>query len=290
MSKQQSSKKTRPAQEQELPGSQAEMRPAPKVVPDGYKAAGKLAGKRAIITGADSGIGRSVAVLFAKEGADVAVIYLKADEDARKTQQLVEAEGRKCVLIAGDVGDEAFCKSAVEKARDELGGIDLLVNNAAEQHPEKDFQEVDAAQVERTFRTNIFGYFNVTRAALPHLPDGAAIVNTCSVTAFKGSGGLVDYASTKGAIVAFTRSLSQNEGVVKRKIRVNSVAPGPVWTPLIPATFDADKVAEFGHDTYLKRPAEPGEIATSYVFLASDDAVFYTGQTLHPNGGTVVGG
>ncbi len=278
-----------PPQTQQMPGSQAEMRPQPKNVPDGYRAAGKLAGKRAIITGADSGIGRAVAVLFAMEGADVAAMYLKADADAAETKRLVEAEGRKCLLIAGDVGDEAFAKQAVEKAKTELGGIDILVNNAAWQHPEQDFLELDAAQVEKTFRTNILGYFNMARAALPHLGEGGSILNTCSVLAFKGSGSLIDYSSTKGAIVSFTRALSQNEGVRERKIRVNSVAPGPVWTPLIPASFPADKVAAFGNDTHLKRPAQPGEIATSFVFLASADGIFFTGQTLHPNGGTVVG-
>ena len=277
-------KTPQPAQSQSgLPGSQAEMHPEPQNVPDGYRAGGKLEGKATIVTGADSGIGRAVAVLYAKEGADVAVMYLSETEDAEKTKKLVEAEGRKCILIAGDVGDKSFCESAVKRTLEAFGKLDVLVNNAAEQHPEKDFVDITQEHLEKTFRTNIFGYFYMAQAAVPHLPEGGSIVNTCSVTAFRGAAKEVDYSSTKGAIVAFTRALSKN--LQDKKIRVNSVAPGPVWTPLIPATFPADKVAEFGNDTHMKRAAQPGEIATAYVFLASADGVFYTGQTLHPNGG-----
>ena len=280
---------------QDKPGSQAKMggapgtdRREPVVVPESYKAAGKLAGKKAIITGGDSGIGRSVAVMFAMEGADVAIVYDKADDDAEKTRQMVEQHGRKCVLCKGDVGDESFCQQAVDKAVKELGGLNVLVNNAAEQHPRKEITDLPAEQLERTFRTNIFGYFFMAKAAVPHLGEGDSIINTCSVTAFKGMKVLLDYSSTKGAIVAFTRSLAEN--LKDKKIRVNSVAPGPVWTPLIPSTFPGDKVEEFGTDTTWGRPAEPGEIATSFVFLASDDGVFFSGQTLHPNGGTIVAG
>ena len=288
MSDSSESKKPQPAQSQPgLPGSEAEMDPPPQYVPDGYKAAGKLAGRAAIVTGGDSGIGRAVAVLFAKEGADVAIVYLSEGEDAEKTKKLVEAEGRKCLAIAGDVGDKSFCESAVKQAVDAFGRLDVLVNNAAEQHQVKDFVDIPPEQLEKTFRTNIFGYFYMAQSAVPHLPEGGSIVNTCSVTAFRGSKKLVDYSSTKGAIVAFTRALSKN--LEDRKIRVNSVAPGPVWTPLIPASFPPEQVAKFGNDTHLKRPAQPGEIATAYVFLASDDGVFYTGQTMHPNGGELVG-
>ncbi len=274
--------------DQAKPGDQDRMSPEPQVVPDGYQGAGKLQGKVALITGGDSGIGRSVAVLFAMEGADVAINYDKNDSDANDTKAMVEQHGRKCLLLKGDVGDESFCKSAVEKTVSELGGLNILVNNAAEQHPQKTITDITEEQLTRTFRTNIFGYFFMAKAAVPHLKEGDSILNTCSVTAFKGMPVLLDYASTKGAIVAFTRSLAEN--LKDKKIRVNSVAPGPVWTPLIPSTFPPDKVDSFGESTTWERPAEPGEIATSYVFLASRDGLFFSGQTLHPNGGTIVAG
>lgn len=263
------------------------MTPPPQVA-EQYKAAGKLAGKRAVITGGDSGIGRSVAVLFAKEGADVAVVYLNEHEDAQETQRLVQREGRRCELISGDVGEESFCRQAVEQAVQRLGGLDILVNNAAEQHPQEGIEKIAEEQLVRTFRTNIFGHFFMVKAALPHLREGSAIIGTASITAYKGAPELLDYSSTKGAIVAFTRSLSQ--ALAEKKIRVNAVAPGPIWTPLIPSTFSADEVAKFGQDTPLKRPGQPEEVATCYVFLAGSDSSYMTGQVLHPNGGSIVNG
>jgi NAD(P)-dependent dehydrogenase (short-subunit alcohol dehydrogenase family) len=264
------------------------MDPKPRAEMRDYRAAGKLAGKVALISGGDSGIGRAVAIGFAKEGADVAILYLDEHDDAHSTRGLVEEAGRRCMTIAGDIGDEAFCRDAVRQVLDAFGRLELLVNNAAEQHPQDRLEDISAAQMERTFKTNIFGMFHLTKAALAHLPDGGAIVNTTSVTAYRGSPHLIDYASTKGAIVAFTRSLAGN--LKQRRIRVNAVAPGPVWTPLIPASFPADKVESFGEDTYLGRPLEPDEIAPCYIFLASDQGIAMTGQVLHPNGGEIVGG
>ena len=263
-----------PQHQDQQPGLETEMTPAPAFEGAAYRGSGKLTGKVALITGGDSGIGRAVAVHYAKEGADVAIVYLNEDEDAEETKRQVEQEGRRCLTIAGNVGDESFCQKAVEQTVAELGHLNVLVNNAAE-------------QLERTFRTNIFGMFFMTKAVLKHLHEGSTIVNSCSVTAFRGSGSLLDYAATKGAIVAFTRSLAQQ--LAEKKIRVNSVAPGPVWTPLIPSTFSEEKVASFGQDVLMKRPGQPEEIAPSYVFLASSDGSFFTGQTLHPNGGDIVG-
>ncbi|TDH59976.1 SDR family oxidoreductase [Dankookia rubra] len=271
------------------PGTEAEMRPQPQDRMEHWKPSGKLTGKTALVTGGDSGIGRAVAIGFAKEGADVAVLYLDEHEDAAETKRHVEAAGRKCVTIAGDVGDAAFVKQAVDQAATALGGrIDILVNNAAEQHVCEDFAEIPEAQVERTFRTNILGMFWITKAALKHMPSGSAIINTTSITAFKGSPMLVDYASTKGAILAFTRSLSQALFQQKR-IRVNAVAPGPIWTPLIPASFDEEKTAKHGESAGMGRAGQPDEVAPSYIFLAADsDSSYINGQTLHPNGGSVV--
>lgn len=283
-------KQQRPPQSQDQqPGIEAEMTPAPDCGdgPD-YLAAGKLKNKVALISGGDSGIGRAVSVLFAREGADVAIVYLNEDQDAQETQRLVEKFGQKCLLIAGDVGDEDFCKSAVEKTVKEYGQLDVLVNNASEQHPREKLENISAEQLERTFRTNIFGYFFLAKHAVPHLKEGSSIINTASVTAYKGSPELLDYSSTKGAEIAFTRSLSQN--LIEKGIRVNCVAPGPIWTPLIPATFPAEDVATFGADTPMKRAGQPKEVATCYVFLASDDASYIAGQTLHPNGGAVING
>ena len=278
-----------PAQEQDRqPGLRSEMTPKPRADMRDYRGTGKFAGKAALVTGGDSGIGRAVAIGFAKEGADVAIVYRDEHDDARSTQGLIEAEDRRCVALAGDLGDEGFCREVVARTVEAFGRLDLLVNNAAEQHPKDRLEDISAAQMERTFRTNIFGMFHLTKAALAHLPDGAAIVNTTSVTAYRGSPHLIDYASTKGAIVAFTRSLAGN--LKKRRIRVNAVAPGPVWTPLIPASFPAEKVESFGEDTFLGRPLEPDEIAPCYVFLASDEGIAMTGQVLHPNGGEIVGG
>lgn len=289
MSEQETATQTRPPQHQShRPGSEREMHPAPEFERPEYRPAGKLEGKRAVISGGDSGIGRSVAVHFAKEGADVAVLYLCEHQDAEDTRKQVEEEGRRCLLIPGDIGDEAYCKDAIQRVVDELGGIDIVVNNAAEQHPQESLEKITSEQLERTFRTNVFGMFFLTKAALPHLDSGAAIINTTSVTAYAGSPQLLDYSSTKGAQVAFTRSLSQ--ALAEKNIRVNAVAPGPIWTPLIPSTFDEDKVKSFGADTPLKRPGEPDEVAPCFVFLASDDSSYITGQVLHPNGGEVVNG
>lgn len=270
------------------PGSEAEMSLAPVVIRENYRGSGKLEGKVALITGGDSGIGRAVAVHFAREGADVAILYLDEHEDAQATVGMVEAEGRRALAIAGDIGDVAFCQQAVQQAASQLGGLDVLVNNAAEQTPQDSITDITPEQLERTFRTNIFGMFYLTQAAMPHLKEGSVIINTTSVTAYKGSPQLLDYSSTKGAIVAFTRSLSQN--LAEKKIRVNAVAPGPIWTPLIPATFDAERVAEHGQNVPLERPGQPAEVAPAYVFLASDDSSYISGQVLHPNGGEVVNG
>jgi NAD(P)-dependent dehydrogenase (short-subunit alcohol dehydrogenase family) len=279
----------RPPQHQSRrPGLEKDMTPRPETENHAQTGSGKLDSKVALITGGDSGIGRAVAVAYAKEGADVAVVYLNEHEDAKETQRLVEAAGRRCILIAGDVGREAFCHEAVDRTLRELGRLDILVNNAAEQHPQDSLEKITSEQLERTFRTNIFSYFYMGKAALPHLKEGSTIINTTSVTAYKGSPQLLDYSSTKGAIVAFTRSLSQ--ALADKNIRVNAVAPGPIWTPLIPSTFPPDKVATFGSDVPLKRAGQPEEVAPSYVFLASQDSSYTTGQVLHPNGGTVVNG
>lgn len=277
-----------PQQQSSRPGRESEMNPRPEYIKPGYKGAGKLEGKVALVTGGDSGIGRAVAVHFAREGADVAILYLNEHDDARQTVQLVEAEGRRCLLLPGDVGDQAFCQGAVQQTVDALGGLDILVNNAAEQHPQEDISDISQEQLERTFRTNIFGQFYLVQAALPHLKEGSSIINTASVTDYKGSPSLLDYSSTKGAIVAFTRSLSGS--LAEKGIRVNGVAPGPIWTPLIPSTFPPEKVASFGADVPMKRPGQPSEVAPCYVFLASDDASYISGQMLHPNGGEVVNG
>lgn len=262
------------------------MEPRPAAEAENYRAAGKLLNKVAIVTGGDSGIGRAVAVAFAKEGADVAVLYLNEHKDAEKTVLLVEETGREALAIPGDIGDEKFCKSAAQQIRKRFGRINILVNNAAEQHPLDDLGAITARQLEKTFRTNIFSFFYLTKAVLPHLKAGASIVNSTSVTAFRGSKHLVDYASTKGAILAFTRSLAQQ--LAEKDIRVNAVAPGPIWTPLIPASFRGKELKEFGKKTPMGRAGQPDEVAPCYVFLASDDASYMTGQTLHPNGGEIV--
>ena len=277
-----------PPQRQSQPGVERAMTPEPDPGPR-HQGTGKLAGKVALISGGDSGIGRAVAVLFAREGADVAIGHLaEEDADANETIKLVEAEGRRCLTLPGDVGDEGFCREAVERTVRELGRLDVLVNNAAEQHLAQSITDISAEQLERTFRTNIFAMFFLTKAALPHLGEGSAIVNTTSVTAYQGNPALLDYSSTKGAIVAFTRSLSQQ--LVSKGIRVNAVAPGPIWTPLIPATMPEDSVASFGKDVPMSRPGQPEEVAPCYLFLASDDSSYMAGQVLHPNGGNVVNG
>jgi NAD(P)-dependent dehydrogenase (short-subunit alcohol dehydrogenase family) len=282
-------KKLQPPQHQrQQPGREHKMKPRPRAEDEKHRGSGKLQDKVAIITGGDSGIGRAVAIAFAKEGADISIVYLEERKDANETKRLVEEHGRRCLLIEGDVGEEDFCRKAVEQTVKEFGRLDILVNNAAEQHPQDSIQKITEKQLEGTFRTNIFSFFFMVKAAAKHLKEGAAIINTTSITAYKGSAHLLDYSSTKGAITSFTRSLSQ--ALADKCIRVNGVAPGPVWTPLIPSTFPAKEVETFGSDVPLGRPGQPEEIAPSYVFLASDDSSYMTGQVLHPNGGTIVNG
>ena len=278
-----SPEQTLPPQTQDTqPGHESPMHPKPAYEPR-FPGSGRLKGKVAIVTGGDSGIGRAVSALFAREGADVAIVYLNENDDAKETRRIVEGEGRACLALAGDVGDPAFCRSVVEQVTGRFGRLDVLVNNAAEQHPKKEVGEISPEQLERTFRTNIFGYFFMTQACMPHLKQGAAIINTGSVTAYRGSPELLDYSSTKGAIMAFSRSLAQ--AVVDKGIRVNGVAPGPIWTPLIPSTFPEDKVASFGANTPMKRPGQPNEVAPCFLFLACEDSSYITGSFLHPNGG-----
>jgi len=275
---------TRPAQAQGAqPGREGAMRPEPLAIRDSYRGSEKLLDKIALISGGDSGIGRSVALHFAREGADIAIIYLNEDEDARTTQSLVEQEGRRCLVIQGDCGIAAHCRRAVEQVIDNWGRLDILVNNAGEQHTAAELTDISEQQLRRTFNTNIFGYFFLTQAALPRLAEGAVIVNTSSVTAFRGSKHLMDYAATKGAIQSFTFSLA--EALAERKIRVNGVAPGPIWTPLIPSSFTPEEVEHFGEKTLMKRAGEPAEVGPAYVFLASSDASYMTGQFIHINGG-----
>ena len=264
------------------------MRPQPESVMAKYRASDRLHGKVALISGGDSGLGRAVAAAFAKEGADVAIVYLDEHDDAQETLCLVEAEGRHGLLIAGDVGNSDFCREAARQAVAMFGRVDVLVNNAAEQHLVEKLEDLSDEQLERTFRTNIFSQFYLTRAVLPHMPDGGAIVNTTSVAAYQGNPDLLDYSSTKGAIVAFTRALSKQ--LLQRGIRVNGVAPGPIWTPLIPASYPPEKTARHGSNAPMGRPGQPDEVAPCYIFLASEDASYMTGQILHPNGGTVVNG
>lgn len=279
--------KTAKKQERQ-PGVEAKMQPKPEYIKSSYKAAGKLNGKVALITGGDSGIGRAVSVHYAKEGADIAIVYLEEDIDARETKKLVEAEGRKCLLIAGDVKDRGFCKLAVEQTVEKLGKLNILVNNAGMQVPQKDLKDITEQQLEDTFKTNIFAYFHFATAALEYLKEGDSIINSTSVTAYRSSPNLIDYSSTKGAITTFTRSLATN--LAQKKIRVNAVAPGPVWTPLIVSTFELDKIKKFGQETAMQRAGQPSELGPAYVFLASDDASFITGQVIHINGGEVVNG
>ncbi len=277
-----------PPQHQDTqPGIQAELDPQPKVIRHLYKGANKLKNKVALITGGDSGIGQAVAVHFAREGADVAISYMEREQvDAEKTKELVEAEGRRCVLLPGDIREEAYCKHIVEETVAQLGKLNILVNNAALQLQHKTLESIEDKDLLDTFETNIYSMFRVTKAAVPHLHAGDAIINTTSVTAYQGRADLLEYSSTKGAIMTFTRALSSN--LIEKGIRVNGVAPGPIWTPLNPASVSAKEVAQFGLDVPMKRPGQPCEVAPAYVFLASEDASYITGQVMHPNGGTII--
>lgn len=282
-----SKRKLRPRQHQtQQPGKEDRMTPAPIYNDPSYLGAAKLKDKVAVISGGDSGIGRAVALAFAKEGAHIVIVYLNESRDARKTAEEVRALGREVLCIRGDVGSEAFCRSVIQKTLQVFSTVDVLVNNAAEQHPQDRLEDISASQLTKTFATNVFSHFYLTKAALPHLKPGSSIIHSASVTAYRGSHHLIDYAATKGAIVALTRSLALQ--LIDRHIRVNAVAPGPVWTPLIPASFDAEHVAIFGSDVPMRRAAQPFEIAPSYVFLASSDSSYMTGQVLHPNGGEII--
>jgi NAD(P)-dependent dehydrogenase (short-subunit alcohol dehydrogenase family) len=276
------------AQHQRHPGNQARMHPAPIDEDPRYRGVGKLAGKVALISGGDSGIGRAVALAFAKEGAEVAILHLPAEEkDAAATCDRIDQIGQRCLKLAGDIGKPAFCKRAVARVLRELGQLDILVNNAAEHTPVESFADLTPAQLQHTFQTNLFGFYHLTQASLPHLRRGSAIINTASTNAYRPRPTLIDYANTKAAILNFTRSLASE--LVEKGIRVNAVAPGPVWTPLVVSSFPPNKVKEFGTDNPMKRPAQPAELAPSYVFLASEiDSSFVTGQTLHVNGGSLM--
>ena len=289
MQKGSTKKPVRPPQHQLRPGLEKRMKPLPVFDYPEIKGNHRLKNKIALITGGDSGIGKAVAVLFAKEAATIAIAYLNEDKDAKATQQYIEENyGRRCLLIKGDLSREANCINAIKKTIKQFGRIDVLVNNAALHFENERLEKLTTKQLIKTFETNIFSYFWVTKAALPYMPKGSCIINSSSVTAYRGSGSLMDYASTKGAIVAFTRSLSSN--LAKKGIRVNGVAPGPIWTPLIPASFKASRVAQHGSDVPLQRAGEPAEIAPSYLFLASSDSSYMTGQFLHPNGGEIING
>jgi NAD(P)-dependent dehydrogenase (short-subunit alcohol dehydrogenase family) len=277
-----------PQHQNQQPGIESQMNPQPEFDNTAYKAAGKLKDKVALITGGDSGIGRAIALAYAKEGADVVLVYLSEHGDAEETKRHVENAGRKCLHVAGDIGDESFCQQMINQVVKEFGKLDILVNNAAEQHPQESIEDITSEQLERTFRTNIFSFFYLTKAAIKHLKAGSAIINTASITAYHGHEQLLDYSATKGAIVTFTRSLSLQ--LHAKGIRVNAVAPGPIWTPLIPSTFSEQEVAAFGAATPMKRAGQPSELAASYVFLASEDSSYMAGQVLHVNGGTIVNG
>ncbi len=272
----------------EQPGLQHKMSYTPQTIRETYSGSNKLRGKVALITGGDSGIGKSAAVHFAREGADVAIVYLNEDIDAKITQVAIEEEGKECLLIKGDVKDEVFCQNAVRDIIEKFGKLNIVVNNAAMQFPEDSLEEINTRNLHTTFETNIYSFFYLTKAAMVHLQKGDTIINTTSITAYRGSEHLIDYASTKGAIVAFTRSLSKR--LAKKDIRVNAIAPGPVWTPLIPATFEGKELEDFGKDVPMGRPGQPSELGPAYVFLASQDSSYMTGQVLHINGGEIIGG
>lgn len=275
-------------QTQSEPGKESEMNPQPIYDDVNCKGYSRLKGKTAIITGGDSGIGRAVAVAYAKEGCNVAIVYNIADDDANETKKAIESYGGTVVLIKGNLRDSNFCNEVVDRTIKQFGNLDIIVNNAGIQYPQIKFEDITDEQLDDTFRTNIYPMFYLTRAAMPYLKEGSSIINTSSVTAFKGSKDLVDYSAAKGAVTSFTRSLSQN--LADKKIRVNQIAPGPIWTPLIPSTFDKSKVGTFGKDTPLKRPGQPAELAEAYVYLATDSSSYITGQTIHINGGEIVNG
>ncbi len=287
MSKEEWKKGKLPGQTQSQPGKESKMNPKPEYIRDSYKGSEKLNNKVALITGGDSGIGRAVAVHFAREGADVGIVYLEEDDDAETTKDLVEKEGRKCILLRGDITEKRFCDKLLEEVLSKFGKLNILVNNAAEQHVRQGIEEMEMEVVERTFQTNIISMIYLTKIAVERLKKGDSIINTTSVAAYQGREYLIDYGATKGAVLGFTRSL--NEELSPKGIRVNAVAPGPIWTPLIPASFDADHVKEFGKSTTMGRPGQPSEVAPAYVFLASDDASYISGQVIHVNGGEAVG-
>ncbi len=289
MSNDKSSAKEFPKQEQSLPGSQQEQHPSPKVLPKEYPN-GKLAGKVAIITGADSGIGQAVAILFAKEGADVVVSYLCEDDDAKMTKKHVESYQQRCLLVASDLSEEANCQKLIDTAIAEFGKIDILVNNAGMQVEQESLTDISSAQFDKTIHTNFYPHFWLSKFALPHMPAGSSIINTTSITAYRGSDHLIDYAATKGAILSFTRALANNLMSQDKGIRVNGVAPGPIWTPLIVASFTPDEIEKFDQSTPMGRAGQPNEVAPAYLYLASDDASYVTGQVIHVNGGEIVGG
>ncbi len=275
-----------PQHQNTQPGFENKMNPRPIFEDTNYVGANRLVDKVAVITGGDSGIGRAVAIAYAKEGANLAIMYLNEEEDANETKTMVENYGGRCLLISGDIGNEDFCNAAIEKVISEYGEIHILVNNAAEQHPQNSIEDITSEQLIKTFNTNIFGTFYITKAALKHMKKGSSIINTASVTAYEGHKTLIDYSCTKGALVTFTRSLHLN--LIDRNIRVNAVAPGPIWTPLIPASFTEAEVGKFGSNTPMKRPGQPIEVAGAYIFLASDEASYISGQVLHINGGVMV--
>lgn len=280
---------TIPAQKQnQQPGLEAMMNPKAIYEDPEYKGSGKLKNKVAIITGGDSGIGKAVGIAYAKEGAKIAIIYLNEHEDAKETKRIIEKKGSNCLLIPGDIGEEQFCREVVDKIIKEFGKIDILVNNAGEQHPQNSIEDITDKQLERTFKTNIFAMFYMTKAVMPYLKNGDSIINTASITAYKGNETLIDYSASKGAIVSFTRSLSLS--LKNRNIRVNAIAPGPIWTPLIPSTFSDYEVSQFGLNTPIGRAGQPVELAPSYVFLACNDSSYVSGQTIHVNGGNILNG
>ncbi|WP_311063270.1 SDR family oxidoreductase [Halomonas sp. DWK9] len=275
-----------PQHQQKQPGDEHAMRPEPEYIRESYRGADKLLDKVAIITGGDSGIGRAVAVHYAREGADSVIVHLKESKDAEETKRLVEAEGRRCLVLKGDVAASSFCREIVKRTLDQFGKINIVINNAAEQYDWDDITEIPDDQLLRTFQTNIFSHFYLTKAALPHLSEGDTIIATSSINAFKGNDTLIDYTATKGAIQGLVRSLAMS--LMDRGIRVNAVAPGPIWTPLIPASFEEDKVAQFGNQVPMKRPGQPSEIGPAYVYLACEESSYMSGQTLHLNGGVVL--